>query len=243
MARAVDEPLAGSAPQARLWVLLEQPGPWGKEAVTESHLDPTIGRALQTWALDHPVRLGLIRRPGRHADDGSKVHRRTVLLARSDPGESWLRREQITDPRSLLDVDLRALLSEPATSAAPRSPTLLVCTNAKRDRCCALLGRPLAAHLEATTKADIWETSHLGGHRFAPTLVSLPDGYLFGGPLAGTLSTTACRGRSTLVPEAQVAELAALRHLGLRQPRALEVLPGAGGQWRVQAPGQPPVVV
>ncbi len=61
---------------------------------------------------------------------------------------------------------------------------------------------------------QVWETSHTGGHRFAPTFVSLPDGYLFGGPDAASRSLDACRGRSSLTPAAQAAELAVLRRLG-----------------------------
>ena len=243
VSQAVAEPLAGSAPQARLWVLLEQPGPWGRDAVVASHLEPSVGHALKQWSAGQPVRLGLIRRVGRHADDATAMRRRTVLLARSDPGSVWLRVELVTDPLSLLDINLANLLNGSAEQPTPGPRTLLVCTNARRDRCCALLGRPLAARLESTFDGDVWETSHLGGHRFAPTLVSLPDGYLFGGKQAGALSTAACRGRSTLEPAAQVAELAALRHLGYHQPLALKVTSDPPDHWWVSAPGREPLRV
>ena len=89
-ARKLHEPLAGTAPFAVFWLLIEQPGPWGRDALKESHLSPTVGRALADWAAraqDHgPVRLGLIRRPGRHADTHKAMTSRTVLAARSDQG-------------------------------------------------------------------------------------------------------------------------------------------------------------
>src|SRR5690606_7942985 len=66
--RELDEPLAGTAATARTWVLLEQPGPWGAKALTSSHLDPALGRALETAAKGTGVRIALIRRTGRHAD-------------------------------------------------------------------------------------------------------------------------------------------------------------------------------
>ena len=37
------EPLAGTAVVAKGWVVLEQPGPWGAKAPTQSHLDAEFG--------------------------------------------------------------------------------------------------------------------------------------------------------------------------------------------------------
>ena len=228
---ALGEPPAGSAPYARLWVLLEQPGPWGRDALRESHLDSAVGESLAALGAEQPVRVGLIRSVGAHAD---VVHgSRTVLVARVDPGASWLAARRVDDVAGLADaLRVDELLTAPvAPSWLPGStlPTpsraLLVCTNAKRDQCCAVWGRPMAASFAANADDAIavWETSHTSGHRFAPTYVSLPDGYLFGGPDAASGSVDACRGRSSLPPAAQVAELAVLRSLGEPTPRPLDV--------------------
>jgi hypothetical protein len=232
---ALGEPVAGSAPFARLWVMLEQPGPWGRDAVRESHLDASVGEALAALPGERPVRIGLIRSVGAHVDRAD--HPRTLLIARTDPGAQWLAARRIDDVRSLpQSLDLDALLAAPSPpeqlpgASLPAPPrALLVCTNAKRDQCCAMLGRPLAAFLAdrsasaSSSGPAVWETSHTSGHRFAPTYVSLPDGYLFGGPDAEHGTVEACRGRSSLQPAAQVAELAVLRELGVRHPRPLDV--------------------
>ena len=63
------EQLAGSAPYAVAWVAIEQNGPWGAKAFTASHLDPDLGREIESRAAAYDVRPSLIRRPGRHADD------------------------------------------------------------------------------------------------------------------------------------------------------------------------------
>ncbi len=234
---AVGEPLAGTAPYARLWVLLEQPGPWGRDAVVESHLPLEVGRALAAVAEGRPVRVGLIRSVGAHVDTDSGT--RTLLVARTDAAGSWLATRSVDDVAALpaaLDVD--ALLEAevapddlPGQAVTTAAHALLVCTNAKRDQCCAVLGRPLAASFAADagsgdvggSDTQVWETSHTGGHRFAPTFVSLPDGYLFGGPDAASRSVDACRGRSSLPQAAQAAELAVLGHLGASLPRPLDV--------------------
>jgi hypothetical protein len=99
-------------------------------------------------------------------------------------------------------------------------PILLVCTNGKRDECCALLGRPIVTDLAARAPGRVWESSHLGGHRFAPTATLLPAGIMYGrldvetaaAILAaadrGETTLTNVRGRSTWTKHGQVAEIA-----------------------------------
>ena len=55
-----------------------------------------------------------------------------------------------------------------------------MCTNGKRDQCCAVRGRPVAAAVSTATDWDTFECSHLGGHRFAATVLLLPSGDMFG---------------------------------------------------------------
>ncbi|WP_030038964.1 sucrase ferredoxin, partial [Streptomyces resistomycificus] len=184
VSRELDEPISGTAATASTWLLLEQPGPWGAKALTSSHLDPALGRALDASAKGTGVRVALIRRPGRHADSGSPTTRQ-VYVAHTRPGNAWLHAATTCDPRRLLELDLDALgrgdhsSFDAALDGRPHTggPLALVCTNGKRDRCCALLGRPLAAELAASGVEGAWEVTHLGGHRFSPTLLVLPYGY------------------------------------------------------------------
>jgi len=241
------EPLAGTAPHAPRWLAIEQPGPWGPRALTESHLPRELGRALGAKAEAAGVRIALIRRPGRHAERTPDAPRR-VLLADTRPGRTTLWSWQTTDAASLLDLDFDA----PGKPLHEGPPPLLICTNARRDECCALTGRALASWLAQDAETDtaaVWESDHLGGHRFAPTAVLLPTGYLYGrldGPAAreilretsaGRVSLAGCRGRSTWSRAGQAAELAlrgqlqefapdAVRVLG---ERSLDPLPGAAG--------------
>lgn len=231
------EPLAGTAPHARLWVLLEQPGPWGRDALSESHLPLQTGRALAALSERGQVRVGLIRSVGAHADTTEGP--RTLLLARTDRHAPWLVARSVDHVEGLpgaLDIDVLLAADAPphdlpGDRLAHPAQALLVCTNAKRDQCCAVLGRPLAASLTEGSDdlTQVWETTHTSGHRFAPTFVSLPDGYLFGGPDAASRSLDACRGRSSLTAEAQVAELAVLRHLDAARPTALDVQAAGSG--------------
>ncbi|MFI6013726.1 sucrase ferredoxin [Streptomyces sp. NPDC051243] len=250
----LDEPIAGTAATATTWLLLEQAGPWGAQALTQSHLDPELGRALEAAAKGTGVRVALIRRPGRHADCGVPAERR-VYVAHTVPGNVWLHAATTRDPRRLLDLDFAALgMGDPHTFGSvlqgrPHTgdPLALVCTNGKRDRCCALLGRPLAAELAASGVEGVWEVTHLGGHRFSPTLLVLPYGYAYGRAEAhavkevlhsvrdGRIVVDGCRGNSAWERPGQAAELAVRRATGEDAAQALSVVrtDGAAPRWEV----------
>lgn len=225
--------MAGTTAMAAAWLCVEQPGPWGPDAVLDSHLDPGVARELARRATVSGVRLAVIRRPGRHADR-HRVEPRRVFVAHTRPGASWLQQTTISDPAQLLELDLAAVAAGVRPGFEPvAAPVLMVCTNGRRDVCCALYGRPVAAQL------DVWECSHTGGHRFAPTGVLLPSGYCYGrmdAELGSRLLasrevvTERCRGRSTWAPAGQVAELAVREVTGERAPDALFVGVSRGQQ-------------
>ncbi|MFJ9559498.1 sucrase ferredoxin [Streptomyces fuscichromogenes] len=254
VSRMLDEPVSGTAATATTWLLLEQPGPWGPKALTSSHLDPALGRALEAAADGTGVRIALIRRPGRHADPGTPAPRQ-VYVAHTVPGNVWLHSATTRDPGRLLDLDFAALGTGDhrsfgtALDGRPHrgSPLALVCTNGKRDRCCALLGRPLAAELAASGVAGTWEVTHLGGHRFSPTLLVLPYGYAYGraeahavkevlhGIQDGRVVLEGCRGCSAWERPGQAAELAVREAAGEYTAGALSVVrtEGAAPRWEV----------
>jgi hypothetical protein len=139
-----------------------------------------------------------------------------------------------------------------APGAQPAEPVLLVCTNGRRDVCCALRGRPVALEAAALAPQRVWESSHTGGHRFAPTGVLLPHGValarLDGARCAEVLDTADRghlpswalgprhdRGRSALPSEAQAAESFVRELVGETSLTALstEVEEAAGDDARV----------
>ncbi|MFF4441410.1 sucrase ferredoxin [Streptomyces sp. NPDC001621] len=254
VSRSLEEPVPGTAATARTWLLLEQSGPWGAKALTSSHLDPALGRALEAAAEGTGVRVALIRRPGRHADPGTPQLRQ-VYAAHTVPGRVWLHGATTRDPRRLLDLDLAALgAGDPrsfgtALGGRPHrgDPLALVCTNGKRDRCCALLGRPLAAELDASGVRGVWEVTHLGGHRFSPTVLVLPYGYAYGraeahtvkealhGAQEGRVVVEGCRGCSAWERPGQAAELAVRSAAREYRAGVLSVVrtDGAAPRWEI----------
>ena len=239
------EQLAGSAPEALAWVALEQSGPWGPKALTDSHLDKELGRAVEAAAAAHRTRPSLIRRPGRHADaHTSGGDPRRLLVAHTHPDHTWLLEGTLDRPDRILDLDWAALergdaeavrRSLPQLAISDRSH-LLVCTNGTRDLCCAVEGRPVADGVAARFPDRVWEVTHTSGHRFAATNVLLPAGTLHGrldvdgaaGVLVaadrGATVLAGSRGRSTWPGPAQVAELAVREETGELSLSALRVV-------------------
>jgi hypothetical protein len=174
---ARQEPLWATASSVRNWVLLEQPGPWGKEAVVESRIDPAVAKQLWDRADRDGFRLLLIRRPGRTAPGPRRWY-----VAHTGARRRWVEQGWAADPAELLELDLSGLRrGRPLGLGRPLArPLFLVCTNGRHDRCCAVFGKPLAQVLYASLGEDVWECSHLGGDRFAANLVCLPDGLYFG---------------------------------------------------------------
>jgi hypothetical protein len=165
-----DSPIATASPTQR-WLLIEQPGPWGRDALAESRFDQTVAPLLARRSREENVRLLLVRRPGeRLADSG-----RRWAYADSRPGLEGLWWSVRASDSDLLTAPWDGSVGERADR-----PVYLVCAHGGHDACCALRGRPLARALPAPGPADVWECSHLGGDRFAANVVVLPHGFYYG---------------------------------------------------------------
>lgn len=254
---AVAEPLAGTSPEAVSWVALEQSGPWGARAFVQSHLDPDLGAAIEDTAARHGVRPALVRRPGRHADGHTGSEARQVLVAHTRPGRTWLLVGTVPRPEAVLELNWAAVAAGDRESVRRSLPTLrpepdpvlLVCTNGRRDVCCAVKGRPVALDADAAFPGRIWEVTHTSGHRFAPTAVLLPAGILHGrldseaavelleAADDGLTLLPGSRGRSTWPAPAQAAELAVRELAGVLGLDELEVTtaqPAGDRRWRCE---------
>jgi hypothetical protein len=65
VARSHGEPVGGSASRARRWLLVEQPGAWGRDAIRESGLPSEVADHLERLHRDLPARILVIRRTAR----------------------------------------------------------------------------------------------------------------------------------------------------------------------------------
>ena len=172
-----------------------------------------------------------VRRPGRRLP-GEDPHSWFAIdtIRRTRVRGAWRTADDLREAAHALGMPL-------SDSDEDADPMVLVCTHATRDACCAVRGRPIAATLAKALPEEVWECTHLGGHRFAGTLLSLPDGACFGqldpdnalaavmGHRAGRTDARFLRGTTRWDPPVQAALAAVLAEHG---PADLDDLaPGA----------------
>lgn len=209
--------LGTAFPAARL-LLVEEPLAWGPEGLRTSRFDRELALALEARCRTETVRVQAIRRPGRHPD---RTLRRWALVdTRGERGT--VRWGAFGEDAELLDLPLDGSVGE----LDPR-PLYLVCTHGKHDPCCAQRGRPVIVALDALAPGRVWQASHLGGCRFAPTVLVLPRGVMYGRvPPASAPDLVAAadahevivpllRGRIGMPPAVQAAVGFAQEQLGL----------------------------
>ncbi|HWL64644.1 MAG TPA: sucrase ferredoxin [Actinomycetota bacterium] len=212
---ARDEPIYGTASPVTSWLLLEQPGSWGHDALTHSRLPERIGRELRSRAARAGVRVVLIRRGARL----STGHRQCYFAYTGDDA-TRVTHTTLRKLDDLLDIDMKAIATgKPILDATEqKDPLFLVCTHGRHDACCSIRGNQVSRLACALPGVDAWECSHIGGDRFAANLLCFPDGIYYGRvtPEAvtdllhaygnGRLSLDHYRGRSCFGFAVQAAE-------------------------------------
>jgi len=213
-----EEPLAGTAPTVDVWLLLEYRPAWQARATRDNELAAWVRdwlteavHALE--AVGHRPRLQFVRQPELDMPQTRLlIGARDALVELSGEGYGFLR-----------DVDPLAVASEPHDFPTLGAPRYFVCTNGQRDVCCARFGLRTYAALREHAGARVWQVTHLGGHRFAPNVLVLPTGLMYGrvdeGAVPefvrrveeGVVDFAHLRGRSRYPPHVQSAEAAAAR--------------------------------
>lgn len=243
------DPQAGTAPVASRWLLIEHQGPWSKQPLTTPPLVRSVGAEIEKVCASFGGRALLVRRPGRRLP-GEDPH---SWYAVDTIRRTWVRGTwRTTEDLIAAAHALGTLLS---SSDEDADPMVLVCTHGTRDACCAVRGRPIVATLARALPEEVWECTHLGGHRFAGTLLSLPDGACFGrldpdtavgvvtAHRAGRSDAGHLRGTTRWEPAVQAALVAVLQKFG---PASVDdLVTGAidtdGDRTRVEVFGRAPV--
>jgi hypothetical protein len=211
------ERLAGTAPQARRWLVVEVPGSWPREVSTADALGLAAREHVLQWLESNaPAKLLFVRRPRRA---GREI---LVYAVDATPEHRSLRRFELASHEDLVGMDLDA------QGALSDRSLVLVCGHGSRDRCCALRGTEVFGALaEELDGEDVWISSHHGGHRFAANVLVLPAGLHFGRvergesvdlvrrALAGSIALERLRGNVAYESAVQAAEIEVRAHAGL----------------------------
>jgi hypothetical protein len=211
MSRESSDEIAGTATEVGEYLLIEHRSVWQSDAVADLRGRSDEMAGLVDAAVGAGMRVLAIRRQER-IDGPLLVFRAS---ARDDP--------RLTG--GLLAETIADLTADPLGHLPDQHDVLfLICTHGRRDPCCTRWGKPAAFDL--ADDPAVWETSHVGGHRYAGNLVALPFGLYFGrvdrdnasqviaDVRSGSMHLELLRGRSAWPRPAQAAEVFVRRLLG-----------------------------
>ena len=140
------------------WILVEQPKAWPARPSVD---DLDVSEAQRTMIVQALEKEGTRLQWIRNIPSGSK---RIFLCTENRLYVANEQTQELT-PDQMTPYDLSLVL---------------VCTHGSRDRCCGTLGGAIYAKAHKQAPKQVWQASHLGGHRFAPTLLVLPQGMMYG---------------------------------------------------------------
>ncbi len=168
--RYYKEMLAGTAATYQSFILVEYNLPFPQK-VTQTTIDAGWLSRLQALAKEKKGKVVLIR--NKHSTAGTSRVMFVDCAARR-----YFSLVADTKQLSLLDLEMHIYA---AGTVWQTEPFFLVCTNGKKDKCCAKFGFPVFKFFEGMLgDTDVWECTHIGGDRFAANAVYLPFGIYYG---------------------------------------------------------------
>ena len=179
---SLEAPIGSASGFSRAF-LFEVPLPWTRIPLETPHIPTSITDAIEEFqAMQGKVSVYLLAPDPAYAVDGARLIDIQVIDGEIN------KREIIASDGDIASVIQSLAHNEPLPDAATIDPTpwrdVAICTHGSRDACCATFGAPMYLKMHISAKSvpntRVWRCSHLGGHRFAPTMIDLPSGRVWG---------------------------------------------------------------
>ncbi|WOD40161.1 sucrase ferredoxin [Nodosilinea sp. E11] len=233
------ESLIGTAPLTRRFVLIECPHPWAEVMDQSCGLPADLAAQMKRWAKQWPGTRFLLF-TGQPVPPSAQVRcqqpRRLLFF---EAPERNLQTYQAMQMEGVSPDRLTAAIADYFTARSqgtwPQMARpllgrhLFICTHGRRDRCCGRYGYPLYRQTSALVNEfhqlqrlpnhgiHLWQVSHIGGHRFAPTLIDFPEGRYY-----GALTLGDCR--SLLLRQGSLALLSRIYRGWALLPEPVQIL-------------------
>lgn len=180
--QCVNEDPIGTASLVDTYVLLECPQPWASSAWDSKSIPESLKEAVVKLQSKYPrTRFLLINQ------ERTRFRRHKSLIIYQRQSNAFVGRFNryeftIQRPEDAI-VNLQDFFAKRFSTRFVTRPTqdVLVCTHGSHDQCCARYGNPFYTQAKRVVRSvdgdlQVWRCSHLGGHRFAPTAITFPDG-------------------------------------------------------------------
>ncbi|MCI4671202.1 MAG: hypothetical protein MRZ79_23890 [Bacteroidia bacterium] len=175
-------PLIGTVKPFSYLFLLEYPGTFEAKAVGQSSLPSEVKDHISVGLKSISSQMGSARLLLIKNQASQQESEKSLFVFHNDPQNPVVRRYTLERYEQLLRAPLKNLI-DPKGGDPVEKPMYLVCTNGLRDKCCSKFGFPLYRKLYQSLdnpEKYVWESSHVGGHRFAGNIVTLPNGCFYG---------------------------------------------------------------
>jgi hypothetical protein len=178
LSRNVEENTFGTASVGQVWLLVEYTEPWGTHALEDSSLSTDVKNYLNQLIRRIPrARLLFIKQERRRESSFN------FFIVRARERNPFIVRFELDDYERLREryLDVAAVAAGEKTEGAEvlKEPLYLVCTHGKRDKCCAKFGFPVYKTLREGRDGNVWQSSHVGGDRFAANLICFPHALFY----------------------------------------------------------------
>jgi hypothetical protein len=178
LSRGVEENAFGTASVGEVWLLVEYTEPWGPKALADSSLSTEVKNYLNQLIRRIPrSRLLFIKQERRHQPSFN------FFIIRARERNPFTVKFELDDYEKLREryLDVAAVAAGEKTHGGTlvTEPLYLICTHGKRDKCCAKFGFPVYKSLREGRDGLVWQSSHVGGDRFAANLLCFPHGLFY----------------------------------------------------------------
>jgi hypothetical protein len=187
--------IIGSASEHQIYVAIECPPPWSTDDMESKGIPDNLRELSETIYEEYDrfqTRFLLI-----YNEHLKQEHLTRVLFFRKPSGFANVYEKQefhLNDIQDVAPLVNSYVIGEPIDLLPIGTPTrvdtptrdILICTHGSRDRCCARFGNPIyhqalqVVEERSLQNIRIWQTSHIGGHRMAPTAITFPDARYYG---------------------------------------------------------------
>ncbi len=186
--REAGEDIIGSGSKYSTYVLIECPTPWAFEAFDSKYVPQNLKDLIaEVKRVKLSVKFLLIAPNKPKNTIGTKI---LIYEKQKEWISNGYRRKEfdLENIEQAAPVVRQYLKGEALTCDIEENQTrdILVCTHGSHDKCCARYGNSFYFQAVAATydlglsNVRIWKVSHIGGHRFAPTMIDFPDGRYYG---------------------------------------------------------------
>lgn len=193
VSKANGEDPIGSAGTCDRLIVVELEQPWPENIGNKHPIVQPILKAIEETSQKQGIRIRpLLIAPDREFSHPNATH--VLLYHRPTSPFARFHRQEFLVPRNLIVSLVQTFLQQPDRLhefERYRQPSdgirdLLVCTHGNVDVACARFGYPIYERLRREFvpanrgNLRVWRCSHFSGHRFAPTLIDLPEGRFWG---------------------------------------------------------------